>query len=416
MELMDRILQDDCWNDFLAHKTAQNNMPAGELAALKRFVEEKQYVRTADRILEEYRLSSPFLHEVNKPGTGTKRIVYRFPEDENFFLKLLSFLAIREYDSLFADSLLSFRSVIDVKTGVESIRKRVNFSHTCSLKIDLHDYFNAADPVLMLADLKEAMPKEKKFLCLCENLLNDPYAIRDGKKVECRKGLMAGMPLSGFFSNLYLTCLDRWFTERSIPSIRYSDDIIVFADTPEELREYEAVIRSFLSRKGLEPNERKVLRTMPGEMVDFLGFEFRDSSVNLSMGFVRIMKNAIRRKAHQLLRRKQEKGLPDAWAIKAFIRFLNRRFYDTRVQGGIAWSCWFFPVLTETDRLAQLDRYAVQCMRYIASGNHSRKSYSLRYQTIQSLGYHSLVNSFWRYRKGHFDMEERTGERLLKQN
>ena len=53
-------------------------------------------------------------------------------------------------------------------------------------------------------------------------------------------------------------------------------------------------------------------------------------------------------------------------------------------------------------------------MRYIAAGNYSKKAYQLRYKTIQELGYHSLVNSFWRFRKGLYDKDERSSAKTKK--
>ena len=47
---------------------------------------------------------------------------------------------------------------------------------------------------------------------------------------------MAGMPLSAFFCNVYLMELDAWFEERKILYARYSDDIIVFAEREEQIR------------------------------------------------------------------------------------------------------------------------------------------------------------------------------------
>ena len=407
MELMETICREDCWNEFLAYKTEQNSMPRNELAALKQFVEEKQYVPVVTRIKEDCRLSTPELLEINKIGTDKKRIVFRFSEEENFVLKLLAYLASRTYDGLFEENLFSFRFSRGVKQGISYIRRRVDFRNTYSYKADIHDYFNTVDPEKMIALLKEAMPEEPQFIRLFENVLNDPYVIRNDEVTEWRKGIMAGMPLSGFFANLYLTGMDRWFAEQEIPYIRYSDDVIVFARTEEEIRNYETVIHAFLDREGLEINEHKVVHTVPGETIEFLGFEFHNRSVNLARISVEKIKGKLHRKARALYRWKQKKDAEDIRAVKAFVKYLNRKFYNNYVHGEITWARWYFPLLTSDDRLTEIDDYSIQCMRYIASGNYSKKSYNLRYKTIQDLGYHSLVNSYWRFRNGTYDKDER---------
>lgn len=414
MELMEKLHSDDCWNEFLTYKTEQKGMRKEELAALKQFVEEKKYVPAVNRILEDYRLSTPVLAEVNKIGVNKKRIVFQFPEEENFVLKLVAYLATRQYDGIFEENLFSFRYNRGVKKGINYIRRRVNFRNTYSYKVDIHDYFNSINPHKMIALLKEALPEEPMFLRLFENVLLDPYVIRNGETVEWRKGVMAGMPLSGFFANLYLSCMDRWFAEHSVPYIRYSDDVIVFAKTEEEIKELETVIHSFLDREGLEINERKVIRTVPGEIIEFLGFEFHDWSVNLARISVDKIKGKLHRKARSLYRWKLRKGVEDIKAVKAFVKYLNRKFYDNPVHGEITWARWYFPLLTEDDRLSEIDDYSIQCLRYIAAGNYSKKAYQLRYKTIQELGYHSLVNSFWRFRKGLYDKDERSSAKTKK--
>lgn len=46
---------------------------------------------------------------------------------------------------------------------------------------------------------------------------------------------MAGTPMSPFLANVYLTEMDKYFEERDVLYFRYSDDIILFADSMEEL-------------------------------------------------------------------------------------------------------------------------------------------------------------------------------------
>ncbi|MBO4766689.1 MAG: hypothetical protein J5532_05245, partial [Lachnospiraceae bacterium] len=53
------------------------------------------------------------------------------------------------------------------------------------------------------------------------------------------------------------------------------------------------------------------------------------------------------------------------------------------------------PVITTADSLAVLDRYMVECIRYIATGRHSKANYRLRYETIKQYGFRSLVHEYW---------------------
>ena len=49
---------------------------------------------------------------------------------------------------------------------------------------------------------------------------------------------MAGTPLSVFYANLYLKELDSYFAEKEVLYERYSDDIILFADSMQKCEKY----------------------------------------------------------------------------------------------------------------------------------------------------------------------------------
>ena len=55
-----------------------------------------------------------------------------------------------------------------------------------------------------------------------------------------------------------------------------------------------------------------------------------------------------------------------------------------------------FPIITTSETLAELDRYMVECIRFIRTGTHTKANYRLRYETIKSLGFRSLVHEYYR--------------------
>ena len=411
MQITEKLRLHAAWKAFLDYKIQQGSMPRDELEALQSFVEQKAYSPVVERILKEERFSTPEMKELNKLGTGKKRIVFVFPQEENFVLKVLAFL-LRNYEAGFAGNLYSFRASRGVKGGIHSILQAVNMENTYSYKADVHDYFNSIDSVRMIEILKEKMPGEEQFITLFDHTLNDPYAFWSGQMVKVRKGVMAGMPVSGFLANLYLSNLDEFFEQRDIPYIRYSDDIVVFAQTEDAIHEYETVIKTILAEKGLTINTKKEIRTVPGEMVEFLGFSFYGHTIDLAPVSITKIKGKLHRKARALYRWKLRKNVPDACAVRAYIKFLNRKFYDNPIHSEITWARWYFPFLTDDTHLKEIDDYALSCMRYITTGNYSRKSYSLRYQTIKQLGFQSLVNSYWRFHKGTYDSIQNESSRL----
>ena len=41
----------------------------------------------------------------------------------------------------------------------------------------------------------------------------------------------------------------------------------------------------------------------------------------------------------------------------------------------------------------------VSCLRYIQTGKHTKANYNLRYSELKELGYLSLVNLFYKFKK-----------------
>ena len=60
--------------------------------------------------------------------------------------------------------------------------------------------------------------------------------------------------------------------------IRYADDFVVTAATPEVAEEARALLVPFLAERGLELSEEKTLVTSIGDGFDFLGWNFRKYS------------------------------------------------------------------------------------------------------------------------------------------
>lgn len=402
MEIFDKLCCDVYWDEFLAYKKEKFNISMVDIEELTDYISNRKYRDIVNRIVRGESLSIPRLVEINKVGVQKKRRVFQFDDEERIILKMLSFL-LREYDELFAKNLFSFRKNYGVKKAIHTVLKKVDFGTIYSYKVDIHDYFNSVDTTLILDLLKQELTQEKALYSFLESILNNPYAVNEnGETIKIKKGIMAGMPVSGFLANLYLKDMDEWFSKREIPYIRYSDDIIVFSEDSTKLREYEKVIYDFLKHKKLDINPEKEKRTSPGEAVEFLGFTYTDQDIFVSPITVKKLKSKMKRKAKALYRWRHRKDATAERTIKAYIRFLNKKFYHNTVNGEMTWCLWYFPLITSDAQLKEIDEYAISCIRYLATGNYGKKNYNLRYHEIKQMGYKSLVNNFWKYKRGEF--------------
>ena len=206
---------------------------------------------------------------------------------------------------------------------------------------------------------------------------------------------MAGIPVSPFFANVYLTELDRYFEEQEILYFRYSDDILIFADSIEELKRYQEILYRGIEEHHLALNPSKVHISVPGQMWEFLGFCYRNEQVDLSDNTKRKIKGKIKRKAQALRRWQEKKGLSGEKAAKGFIRAMNHKFFDGGDGTEFSWSRWFFPNLTTADGLAEIDDYMQQYIRYCVTGRHYKGNYRVTYEQMKKWGYRNLVHEYY---------------------
>ncbi len=398
MSILDRIADKACWAEFLEYKKIGGHLSAFEERKLASFVESEAYLPIAERIMEGEPFPLPTAKKINKKATGKKRTVFVFDEAENYVLKLIAYL-LHGYDAIFPRGLYSFRRSVGVKHAISSIVSNKNIGDFYSYKVDIQDYFNSVNPAEITALVRHYLADDPRLATFIEALLLEPCALCEGKATETKKGIMAGMPLSGFLANLYLMEMDEWFAGRNIIYARYSDDIIVFAQTGEEILLCEQTIKGFLSAKGLAVNGTKEVHTAPGEPWEFLGFSFDGGKIDISAVALQKMKDKIRRKARALVRWKNKAGATDERAIRAFIRHFNAKFFDNPKENELTWCRWYFPTLTTAESLHILDEYMLSSIRYIATGKHTKANYSLRYEAIKDMGYRSLVNAYYSFKK-----------------
>ncbi len=397
MSVTDKLFEKKIWEAFLAHKIEQGNISEKDIADLRSFIDGEEYVAVASRIKNAEGFSAPQKTLISKSKAGRKRTVYTFSREENYVLKLISFL-LRDYDYLFSPNLYSFRKESGVKKAAEDVIKIRGLDSRFVYKADISDYFNSVDVDILLPDLKKALSDDSDLYVFLESLLRNPYVRYNGELIEECKGIMAGVPVSAFLANFYLRELDKYFFEKSIPYIRYSDDILVFAKDKSELYECVAVIKSCLFFKHLNINSDKETITNPGEKWTFLGFSYQSGTIDISDVSFEKLKAKMRRKSRSLSRWASKKNLPGEYAARAFVKRFNTKLYDNPVYSELTWTRWFFPVINTDETLKKIDEYMQDCIRHLATGKRTKSRYGFRYEDIKNLGYRNLVNEYYKFK------------------
>lgn len=393
MSLIEDLNRKEQWNQFLEKKLENLYLSKKEEDELIKFVKEERYLPITEKLVSgEYEFSLPKKSEISKNGTDRKRIVYSYEDNEMIVLKMMSFLLYR-YDHFFSSGLYSFRSGTGARGAVMKITHNMRIDFMYGYKADISDYFNSVDVDILIKDLKENID-DTGLTNLLENLLLQPYHIHGEEKCTGSRGVMAGVPLSAFLSNMYLRKLDEYFENKDCLYARYSDDIILFHEDKEKLEEYREYILSFIKEKGLKINPEKELFTEPGERFDFLGFSYHNGVIDLSKNTVKKTKAKIRRSARSIRRWMLKTGAPPEKAMFVMCRKYNRKFFG-KGEGSLSWKYWFFPTINTDRSLHEIDQYFQENLRYIVTGKHTAKNYeAVSYEVLKSSGYQTLVKNY----------------------
>lgn len=396
--IIDMIADKHIWNMYYENREACAHLNKKELEELRTFIETEGYKTIAQGIVDgSYQFSIPKIARINKGSSAKKRIVYQYQTDEVWVLKLVSYL-MHSFDELFCDNCYSFQKNHTVIHAVEKILRIKEIDKKYCLKVDIQNYFNSIPADKLCEMIHEHIAEDPKLVqALCKLLLqNKAYDSCSKEIVYGNRGAMAGVPISPFLANLYLKDVDEYFFDNGVLYFRYADDILIFADSSEHMEVCKELLFSKIKEKGLEINRNKYKIIEPGEPIEFLGVKYHNGIVDISDNTKKKLFAKIRRKARALYRWRMRKQASFEQAAYVMIRIFNKKFYDLQDSGDFCWSKWFFPIINTDASLKKIDAYMLQYIRYLLNGKHNKGNYKITYEKIKELGYHSLVNVYYR--------------------
>ena len=404
MGVLDKLNEPYVWEQFFAYKEASRHTTKKELKALREFIEGKGYKDIASRINdEELIFALPKKSYINKKGSSKKRVVYIFPYAEKTVLQLICYL-LGSYDKEFCDNCYAFRMKRSVKDAALDIRKIPQLKHKYAAKLDIHDYFNSIPTERLIEKLKAFIDDDPKLLNFLVKLYSRAEVLWDDCITRENYGAMAGSPLSGFMANLYLNDMDFEFYKRGLPYFRYSDDIIIFADTENKRDEALTEIKAYLEDAGLQINPDKYMLTAPGEEWDYLGFSYKNGDYDLSAGTILKTKRKIKRYARYLYRKRTEKNRSYEETAELFLKRFNKIFFDESEENEFCWKRWYFNIITTADGLRIIDKYMQEYLRYLYSGRHYKGNFKITYDKLKAMGYRNLVAEYYDARNKRFEI------------
>lgn len=405
--LIEQAADRESWLAFLDEKRKKQHLSRQEEQKIRDFIDRDGYLPLCAACREGcFPSQFPVKRTINKEGSRKKRVVYTFPGDEGIFLKFIAH-GLTRYEGRLPDSCYAFRSSVGVREAIGRLREDRRAGDSWCLKVDISNYFNSIDVARLLPRLTFLQEENEAVYGLLVRLLTEEQVMEKGRTVKEKHGVMAGTPTAPFLANLYLEDVDRFFEEREVLYLRYSDDILLFADSREELERRQTQLYGQLTALGLTVNPDKVSITKPGQGFEFLGFTYRQGEIDLSANALRKAKAKIRRKSEALRRWQRRKGLsPDKAAI-ALARTMNRKFFgygdpvafEDEPVDAFTWSRWFFPLLTTDRGLREIDACLQQYLRYTVTGRHYKGNYRISYEQLRQWGYVSLVHEYYRQKR-----------------
>ncbi|MBE5958940.1 MAG: hypothetical protein E7254_08800 [Lachnospiraceae bacterium] len=394
MTLLNAIADKKEWKRFLNYK---NSILSSDsfIKELQKYIEEERYSDVYGNIQNEGRFPVPRKSIISKLSADKKRTVYSYPYNENMAMKLLTYEITRKYDNIFSGNLYSFRPGKTAKDAFKKMARYPGIEKMYSYKVDIHNYFNSVPIPQFIPVLRKVLQDDLELFDFLSGLLCETDVISDGCIISDEKGIMAGTPMATFYANLYLKDLDKYFEKRGILYARYSDDIIVFAESREMIEKYAEYIKAHLYEKGLTVNKSKECFNIPGEAWIFLGFKYEKGIIDIAPVTIKKLKKKMKRKTDSLRRWHMRNHIEGEKAAKAFIRIFNRKLFEHPDNNDLSWSYWFFSVINTSESLKEIDHYSQECIRYLVSGKRTKARFNVRYEDLKELGYRSLVHEYY---------------------
>ncbi len=176
-----------------------------------------------------------------------------------------------------------YKKGVKTLTAIEYLLSDKDIFNKYGVKLDISAYFNSVSETYLRKILDELMVGEDELKRVLHDLFFDNTVIYKGRLIQEFKSLIPGTSLSSFFANYCLKDLDNYIVNKlGITYARYSDDIIFFADTIEELKVGLQKVSEKLAELGLKINENKYEWFKPGDEITYLGLKIQGDKIDIS--------------------------------------------------------------------------------------------------------------------------------------
>lgn len=355
-----------------------------------------------------YEWSIPRKVEIAKSETGKKRVVYMYSIVDRYILGVMYRAISNYFRDTISDNCFSYKKGTSTNDAIRYIRENKSEKFKYGVKIDIHSYFNSVskDRVIEMIDALFYAGLKTSI----EKLMLDTRVEWKGQIINEWKSLIPGCAFGSFFANYCLRDCDAYFEDKLTNDkciyARYSDDIIILAETKEELSKYLHKVKEFINKYGLVINEKKYTWFEPGDDVEYLGLKLRgDGKIDISDHAKQKIKKQIHRWCRKGRMEIERDGAEFEKVAKRIIRQLNNKNFKCYIknEATFGWCHYCFRYITTVDSLREIDLYTKDTIRALKTGKHNKANYkAITEEEFHRLGWVSLVELYKLY-KSDFD-------------
>lgn len=242
-----------------------------EVEELEQWCRENPNVVTSQILREKYKVSSVRRVEIPKPDGGVRKLGIPTVKDR-LVQQSINQVFQKIFDPTFSNSSFGYRAGISAHDAIRSVEELVKDGYLYVVAMDLSKYFDRINHEIMLNLLRRKI-KDERVIRLVKWFLKSGV-MENGVVVETYEGSPQGGPLSPILANIYLDVFDKEMEKRGVQTVRYADDIVIFAKSERAANRLLESARKILEgRLKLKINEEKtIVISVYSNKFKFLGF------------------------------------------------------------------------------------------------------------------------------------------------
>lgn len=347
-----------------------------------------------------YIWSIPRKVEIAKSESKKKRVVYIYSIKDRYVLGVLYRAISVRFQEKISSSCFSYKKTIGTNSAIKYIKDNRRDEFKYGVKVDIHAYFNSVSREKVIEMINELFQDGIKETI--DRLMLNNEVMWKGEIIDEWKSLIPGCALGSFFANYTLKACDEYFDKENCIYARYSDDIIVIADSKDKLQTYLDKIMEFLNKYGLTMNPEKYKWFEPGDSIEYLGLKLDD---NGKIDISKHAKQKIKKQIHRWCRKGRmeiERDYKDFHSVaKRIIRQLNNKNFFCLInnESTFGWAMYSFPKITTIQSLIEIDNYTKETIRAMKTGRHNKANFkAISDEEFKELGWLSLVELYKLYK------------------